>query len=214
MTHPDLTPRPFTFDTVFDGDAVITRPRPKRAFTPEEVETIRAEAFAAGERSVSARAEADAAKALGEVAKLARDALGALNRLAHDHRSASAGLALTAARKIADAALDRFPDAPAAATLAALARELESVPRLVVHHAAADADRLRDALSRAAAEAGFEGQIVLRPDPGQARAAFILDWGDGRAAFDPEASGQRVAAALSEALLAEGLHAEPLTLAP
>ena len=67
--------RPFTFDTVFDGDAVIVAPRPKRAFTPEEVEAVRAEAFAAGERSAVARTEAEAAAALAQVAAAAREAL-------------------------------------------------------------------------------------------------------------------------------------------
>ena len=45
-------------------------------------------------------------------------------------------------------------------------------------------------------------------------AAFTLDWGEGRAAFDPEAAAARVAAALDEALAAEGLHAEPLLPTP
>ena len=29
-------PRPFTFDTIFDGDRVIAPPKPKRHFTAEE----------------------------------------------------------------------------------------------------------------------------------------------------------------------------------
>jgi flagellar assembly protein FliH len=41
-------------------------------------------------------------------------------------------------------------------------------------------------------------------------AAFVLDWGDGKAAFDPQDAALRVAAALDAALAAEGLHAEPL----
>jgi flagellar assembly protein FliH len=40
--------------------------------------------------------------------------------------------------------------------------------------------------------------------------AFTLDFGDGSAAFDPQAAAQRVAEALHAALAAEGLHAEPL----
>ena len=56
------------------------------------------------------------------------------------------------------------------------------------------------------------GQIVARADPDLPRAAFTLDWGDGRAAFDPEAAAARVAAALDAALAAEGLHGEALPL--
>jgi len=36
-------PRKFTFDTVFDGDRVIVPPKPKTAFTAQEVEEARAE---------------------------------------------------------------------------------------------------------------------------------------------------------------------------
>ena len=49
---PPIAPRKFVFDTVFEGDNVVyTAPRPKRSYTPEEVELIRAEAFAEGQRS-------------------------------------------------------------------------------------------------------------------------------------------------------------------
>jgi flagellar assembly protein FliH len=41
------------------------------------------------------------------------------------------------------------------------------------------------------------------------KAAFVFDWGDGRAAFDPVAASERVGEALAAALAAEGLHAEP-----
>ncbi len=202
--------RPFTFDTVFDGEAVIVAPRPKRAFTPEEVEAVRAEAFAAGERSAVARAEGEAAAALTQVAAAACDALSALTRIAHEHRTAAAELALAAARKIADAALQACPEAPAAAALTALARELEATPRLLVHVPVGDAARLETALKEAADRAGFPGQIVLKADSALPSAAFIFDWGDGRACFDPEAAAARVEAALRGALTAEGLHAEPL----
>ena len=48
----------------------------------------------------------------------------------------------------------------------------------------------------------------MKPDPAMAAAAFVFDWGDGRAAFDPAAAAERVAEALNAALAAEGLHAE------
>src|SRR5579875_329193 len=125
-------PRPFTFDTVFDGDRVISTPRAKRAFTLDEVEAERASAYADGERSVAARAEADAAAALRDVAQALRIAFTHLTDAAHAHRSESARLAMACGRAIADAALDRFHDQPAVAALDALARELDAQPRLVV----------------------------------------------------------------------------------
>jgi len=211
MNDVIATARKFYFDTVFeDNGRVIAPMRPKKSFTPEEVEAIREEAFAEGERSATAIAQAAQALALQQIAVAAQGALGGLAMVAHEHRSGSARLALAAAGKIADAALARFPQAPVAAALDALAREVEAVPRLVARCAEDQVDGVRQALEAAAHNAGYPGQIVVRADPALPPAAFVLDWGDGSAAFDPDAAAARVAQALDEALAAEGFHAESL----
>ena len=96
------------------------------------------------------------------------------------------------------------------AALEALARELQAEPRLIVRVAPDLRERLQGVLDHTAQSVGFEGQILARAEPGMAPAAFVLDWGDGKAAFDPQDAAARVAAALDAALAAEGLHAEPL----
>jgi flagellar assembly protein FliH len=73
---------------------------------------------------------------------------------------------------------------------------------------------LEAALTDASETAGFAGRLVVKTDPSLAGAAFTFDWGEGRAAFDPEAAAERVSVALEEALSAEGLHAEPLPISP
>ena len=204
--------RKFSFDTVFeDNGRVIAPVRPKKVFTPEEVEAVRREAFAEGERSATAIAQQAQALALQQIAAAAQGALGGLAMVAHEHRAGSARLALAAAGKIADAALARFPEAPVAAALDALAREVEAVPRLVARCAPDQVDGAREALQAAAHDAGYPGQIVVRADPALPMAAFVLDWGDGSAAFDPNDAAARVAQALDEALAAEGFHAESLS---
>jgi flagellar assembly protein FliH len=215
MTAPAHRPgqiKPFTFDTVFDGDRVIIPPRPKKVFTPEEVEAVRAQAFAEGQRSVTAQAEAQMAQALNEAAAAMRAAFAHLTELAHAHRTDSARLALACARKIADAALDQFPEQPAIAALEALSRELEAQPRLLVRAHGGDVERLRAALEGAADTVGYAGLVVVKSDPALPRAGFSFDWGEGRAAFDPATALARVEEALETALAAEGLHAEPLVL--
>lgn len=212
----DAAPRKFTFDTVFDVAGNITAQPPpfKRVFTADEVELIRNQARAEGLAAGQATAHAQTAQALMQIAEAARMALPALAEAAHEHRVGSAGLALAAARKIADAACDRFPDAPIQEALAALAREIEAAPKLVVF---APAERLEDvqaALNETAGNIGYSGQIIARPDHNMPRAAFVLDWGDGRAAFDPNAAAARVAEALEAALAAEGLHGEALNSGP
>ena len=214
MSLAQHRPQKFTFDTVFeDSGRVIAPMRPKKSFTAEVVEAIRKDRFAEGERSATAIAQQAQAAALQQIADAAQGALGGLAMVAHEHRAGSARLALAAARKIADAALDRFPEAPAAAALDSLAREIEAVPRLIARCAEDQAEAIQAALEGAAQSAGYSGQIVVRADPALPLAAFVLDWGDGSAAFDPNAaSAARVAQALDEALAAEGFHAEPCSL--
>ncbi len=210
MTTPSH--RKFTFDTVFnDAGAIASQPTPvKRSFQPDEVEKIRRDAYAEGERSAMVRAEQAQAQALNEIAVAIRSAFGALTKVAHDHRAGSAELALAAAQAIAGAALEQFPEAPAAAALQALSREVEAVPRLTVRAAPGQVERIQADLNRVADQLGLSGQIVARADAGLSGAAFVLDWGDGRASYDPKDAADRVSAALHDALAAEGLHAEPL----
>jgi flagellar assembly protein FliH len=205
--------RPFQFDTVFDdgGDVIaVAPPRPKRHFSPEEVEAVRAHAFAEGQASSMAQAEAAAAQALAELAEAARHGLSALAAVAHAHKEGCAALAQVCAGRIADAALEAFPEAPLRAALEALTREVESAPRLMLKVRSAD-DKLRAALEGTAADVGFAGAIVVREEPGAPAAGFVLEWPDGKAVFDPAAAATRIDDALASALAAEGLHGDRLT---
>lgn len=204
--------RLFAFDTVFDdaGAIAYAPPRPKRLFTPEEVEEIRKTAWQEGERSALVQAEQAMAATLAQIGQSARLGLGALAEVAHNHRADAARLSLAAARKIADSALARYPEAPVSAALEALTREVDSSPRLLVRVSAESRDRVQAALDALAESLGHAGRIEARAEPGMVPAAFVLDWGDGRAAFDPQDAAARIQTALDQALAAEGLHAEPL----
>jgi flagellar assembly protein FliH len=207
----------FAFETVFDDQGAVASESPppkKRAFTQEDVEAARADGYAAGERSAMVKVEAAQAAALREIAEVTSRALGALAGVAHAHKEGAAALSLACAKAVADAALDCFPQAPAEAALRALTAELATTPRLIVRTGAADPDRLRAALERVADEAGLTGSILVKAEPGMARAGFVFDWGDGRAAYDPELAAGRVREALAEALAAEGLHGDDLQSFP
>ena len=207
----DALPK-FSFDTEFDatGGVAFQPPRPKRAYTPEEVEEIRQSAYAEGEAAGLASVAAEQARALAMIAAGSGQALPKLAEVAHAHRVGAANLALACARAIADAALARFPEAPVQAALEALAREIEAAPRLVVTAPPALAEKLQTVLEETASRIGFGGAIQVRSEAGLPPCAFTLDFGDGSAAFDPESAAARVTAALEAALAAEGLHAEPL----
>lgn len=202
----------FSFDTVFDaqGDVAFAATRPKRLFPVEEVEQIRAAARAEGERAAMASIANQQAQALSQIAAACTQALPRLAEVAHEHRQGSAALALACARAIADAALDRFPEAPVHAALEALAREIDAQPRLVVSTDPELAEALSATLEATARGLGFEGAVVVKPDGAFGPNAFTLDFGDGHAAYDPAQAAERVTQALEAALAAEGLHAEPL----
>jgi len=202
----------FGFDTEFDagGGVAFAAPRPKRSYTPDEVEAIRLAALAEGERAGLASVAADQARALSQIAVACGQALPRLAEVAHAHRVGSANLALACGRAIADAALDRFPDAPVRAAMEALAREIEAAPRLVVGASPELADVLQGVLEQTAQAISFPGAIQVRPDAALGAHAFTLDFGDGSAAFDPAVAAARVSQALEAALASEGLHAEPL----
>jgi len=202
----------FSFDTEFDagGGVAFAVQRPKRLFPVEEVEQIRAAAYAEGERAAMASIAAQQASALSQIAMACNQALPRLAEVAHEHRQGSAALALACARGIADSALEKFPQAPVLAAMEALAREIDAQPRLVLSADPALAEGLQSILEETARGLGFEGAVVIKPDGAFGRHAFTLDFGDGQAAFDPAQAAGRVTLALEAALAAEGLHAEPL----
>jgi flagellar assembly protein FliH len=205
-------PRPFSFDHDFGdngrGPSAVA-PRRKRVYLADEVDVIRASALSEGEGATTARAKEIEAHALTQIAAAAREGLTALAEVAREHRVVSADLALAAARKIAAGALERFPEAPIKAALETLGREIESQPRLVIRMAGAS-DALRAAVEDAVRDAGFTGQVAFRDEPGPI-AAFVIEWADGKAAFDPDAAAQRIADAFESMLAADGVHGEPLT---
>ena len=202
--------RKFTFDVEFDGAKAPPTSTYKRLFTGEEAEAMAAKARAEGEATAMRSIEAQTAATLSDLAGAARTALSTLAAAAHQHRIGAAELALACARQIADAACDRFPEAPLQAAMAALAREVESTPRLTLRAPPALLERLQAALTETAEAIGYSGQILARAEPNLPPAAFVLDWGDGSASFDPAEAARRVSEALEGALAAEGLHAEAL----
>ena len=206
------SPRKFAFDTVFDGEGGVLASAPPRKtfYSALELEQARREAFAEGQRTALDQAREEEIRCLGQIRQAIAHALGAVAQAAQSHRAGAAELALAAARKIADAALDRFPEAPAQAALDALLVEIQGHPRLLVRAPAAIVERMQETLDRAAQSAGFLGQVVVKDDPRLNGAAFVFEWGEGRAAFDPEQAAARITAALQAALAADGPHAEPL----
>jgi flagellar assembly protein FliH len=205
--------RAFAFDTEFDaGGAVIQASafRPiKRAFSPAEVDALVAGAAADARSAALAETSSQQAAALTAIAQALTSAAPALTAVAHAHREQAADLAMAAARIVAAAALDRFPEGPLQAALEALGQEVDASPRMVIRTGDLNDDS-RARLQQLCADAGFSGVVAFRNEPGLPAAAFRLEWADGRADFDPETAFARMAEALKSALASESGHAETL----
>jgi flagellar assembly protein FliH len=202
----------FAFDTEFDAVGGIARQaRRERIMIPsEEVEAIRRQAFAEGERAAQASIENQQAQQIAHIANACNQALPRLAEVAHEHRVASAELAMACAKAIAGAALHNFPQEPLNAALDALAREIEAQPKLIITTSPHLAEGIQWALEDMAQRIGFQGAIQVKGDAAFGPCAFTLDFGDGAASYDPIAAMERVNETLMSALAAEGLHAEPL----
>lgn len=198
----------FDFGTVYDDGGRITSappPRPKKYFTPEEVEQIRQQAYTQGELSALAASQAAQAQAVQALADAAGQGLDTLHSVLAQHKEECVELALVCAHKIASHALDLFPDAAIKATLEALGDEVSGSPRLIVSAQSPDA-ALQKAVREAAALTGFTGAIQFRDQPHAAKGAFEIQWPDGRAAYDPSKVYEALRSALKEVLLAEAYH--------
>lgn len=203
----------FFFDTEFDAGGEVVRGsnwRPtKRAWTQGEVEALVAQAAVEAREGVLAEVASIQAMALSSIGQALEAAAPALTQIAQAHREQSAELAMAAARVVAAAALDRFPEAPLQAALEALGQEIDASPRLVIRTGDLT-DETRARLQQLGADAGFSGIVAFRDEPGLPPAAFRLEWADGRADFDPADAFARMAEALNSALAAEAGHAETL----
>ncbi|RZJ43057.1 MAG: flagellar assembly protein FlbE [Brevundimonas sp.] len=205
--------RAFSFDTEFGAGGEVVHNsawRPvKRAWSEVEVEALVAQAALEAREAALSEVASIQAMALASIGEALASAAPALTQIAQAHREQSAELAMAAARVVSASALDRFPQAPLQAALETLAQEIDASPRLVIRTGDLN-DDTRARLQQMGADAGFSGVVAFRDEPGLAPAAFRLEWADGRADFDPQATFDRMAEALNSALAAEAGHAETL----
>jgi len=206
-------PQRFAFDVSFDADGGPSPARLKRTYSADEAEALRQAAYHEGEAAARNALEAQRAQALIDLAETARAGLAALSQVAHNHRVHAAGLAMACGKAIADSALALFPHAPLQAAMESLTREFNETPRLTLR-APGDPEALQALAEQMGQEIGYPGQVVVKAEPGDAGAAFSLDWGDGSAVFNPDATAARIADVIAAALAADRLHADAIDLTP
>lgn len=193
--------RKFAFDTEFAPNGVVLRDAPKR-LTPEEIEAQCALAYQKGKQDAVAQAERDAAAALQALADASSAILTRLDAESRAMREEAARIAIVAARKIADAALDAFGDERTAAAIEAAMDALRHQPRLVVKLSPSAAEALKPRIAAMCETHAYAGAILVRAEPTLGAGEVSIDWSDGVVTLDPADAANRINTLLEAALAA------------
>jgi flagellar assembly protein FliH len=202
MTHSARDPQKFTFDRRFDsaptgGHGYGSAAKVKRFFTPEEMEAAKLEAYARGRGSLEAIAAQSQSMALSQIAEAAMTALNALDQMAAEARAEALSTGMLAARRIADAALSRYPIDTLEETISHCLAQVAHEPRVVIRIGGDVADELKSRIDELAQSIGFAGRIIVTADPRLSRADCRLEWSDGGAERDAASIADRIEAVLA-----------------
>lgn len=175
----------FIFEPMFDAEreasAEAARGRRRKTLTEAEIEALCAEARAEGFRAGEVSALEAIAAATNAVAASVSQALAQLSRERQALREQAAGLAFALARKLAQAALARFPHADIEAALRDAMHQALGEPRIVLKAPPAVAEALAPRLSEIAHEEAFDGRVQVSADPSLSRADCRIEWRGGGA---------------------------------
>ena len=145
------------------------------------------------------KAEADAALAetLRRVGEASRALLADADARGAALESQALAFAETLARKLAGAALDRFPMDAIAEVARQAFTHLRGVPHLVVRVNESLVDDVERMVKQMARERGFDGRLVVLGEPDIARGDARFEWADGGVVRD----GAAVAAEVARSIL-------------
>src|SRR5262249_2049533 len=145
--------RKFAFDREFSAEGAVLRESvviPKK-LSLEEVEAKCAEAYERGKQDAVAAAERETAAALREIAAHSQAALQRLVHEARAMRPKAARIALSAARKIPEGALDAFGPERGVTAVEAAMDALRHQPRLIVKVSERDLEKIKTLIEEAVA---------------------------------------------------------------
>jgi flagellar assembly protein FliH len=164
---------------------------PPPGYSEAELEEARRAAFREGRDAgrTAARAEAEAAgqAALAAIAAELAAAAAAARHAAAEAAELALRLVLGTLAALHPSLSEELAAADIAAMAAALLPQLGAEPRLTVRLCPPLAAKLEPVLRRLADEAGFQGEIAVRPDPAVAPDGATLSWSAGAALRDPPA---------------------------
>jgi flagellar assembly protein FliH len=157
----------------------------KHSYKPQEVEEIRIKAFEDGLNRAEESLVKAQSLALDSLTMAVHESLRQLDSLLEENRQNSLKLCLAMARKLAGTTLERDPNLPLEEALASLSLELKRQPNLWIAHQGIS-DEAQMNIKQNLRDKGFKGAIHWQLRPHEPKAWFEIEWGEGRARFDPE----------------------------
>ncbi|GAB5504606.1 FliH/SctL family protein [Pyruvatibacter sp.] len=183
----------FEFDRELSKGAVV-QPRAERKKTKwseEEVNAIRAEAFASGEDAARASEEANISRQIAAGSQQVAERLGVLLENLHTERGSlreeAAEIALTIARKLMPALMESAPTAEIEAVIENSFALLRNEARVVIYVADGEEELLGPRISEMTTEHGFDGQLVVRTNEDIAPGDVRIEWASGAITRDTPA---------------------------
>jgi flagellar assembly protein FliH len=182
----------FLFDTDFGAPrgrrAEDAEPSITLALHTEELKRSTENAFLRGVSEGRAQAEADdAARLAGAAQRLAAtvaDLSETLDGVISATERDSIALAFAVARRLAGAALARYPTAELESIVRETFAELRQTPHVVVRVEQSLVESVTPLLDRIARETGFTGRIVILGDEAMQATDLRVEWADGGASRD------------------------------
>jgi len=172
----------FTFDTHFDSGALHTATssaRSRKTYSAEEIEHLKREAREEGRKDGDVRATQAVAASIGQVAAAVLAAIQAMDAEIEAIRAEAAGLAFSAAKTMARAALAAAPEAEIAEALHVALHQAVGEPRVVVKTAPNIAKAIQDRADAIAHREGYEGRMQFVADDALSDADCRIEWRGG-----------------------------------
>lgn len=202
----------FSFDEIESAHAPNRRKADRRAIMPADLEAARNEGLEQGRRDVVAAASQTEAQALNAIARMMQMVLGRVAGEAQSLREDATELALTVGRTLSGELLDRYGGEAVEDFVASAISHLRSGPRLVVHVAPDLIEALTPKLEKVAADAGYEGALVLRPNETALPGDCQLEWAEGSIHHDRAAAFEAIEKAAADWLQSAEQHGRQMDL--
>lgn len=175
------SPTPFTFDRAFDREAKGERPRivQRKTLTLDEIETLKRDAYAAGQRTGETGQAKRQADALSLIAQRIDALGGALDEALKPARADAVSLAYATALKLARNTIAKFPEQEIRLLIARCIEEQKTEPHLVLRVNDALHDSMREAVKTMAEARAFGGRIHVIGEPQIPAGDCQIEWADG-----------------------------------